>query len=435
MTEMVKNGMVGLMLQGKGSEYREFISGLVTEDLDAIRFFSTGGKLVSFAGTRGERPALFDLPLTPRLLSDEHRIPAQSYMPIYNSRPCQGCHGSEREIITVLNVELSSKYTRDRLHALRRNFYFFSALNFMGVFLPLLLLVNYLVTRPLREIRETVKGVARGDLSARAPVLAKDEIGGLARDLNGALASIEALKNRLEASHGEARAKMEKMASLGELAAAIAHEIKNPLAGISGAIQVLAEDIPDTDPRKEIIREILSEIDRLDQSIRNLLMFAGPPDLRLISTHLAPVIERAKRLVSKQAEKQGVTIRLSQAGDSRPVQLDPEQMQQVFLSIMLNSLHSMPSGGVLNISLAERGRDHMEVIFADTGAGMSPEAAANAFKPFFTTKHTGSGLALAISKNIVENHGGTIEVESRPGLGSTFHVIIPCLTRLKNGQS
>jgi len=435
MTEMVKNGIIGLMLQGRGSEYRQFTSGLITDDLEAIRFFSTGGKLVSSAGSGGKGPALFDLPLTPKMISDEHGIPAQAYMPIYNSSPCQRCHGSEREVLSVLNVELSSLYTRDRIYALKRNFYFFFALNFMGLFLPLLYLLNYFVTRPVKEITETVKGVSKGDLSLRAPVLARDEIGGLARELNGALASVQALTNRLEASHGDALGKMEKMASLGELAAAIAHEIKNPLAGISGAIQVLAEDIPNTDPRKEIIREILNEIDRIDQSIRNLLIFAGPPEPRVISTHVAPVVERAKALIAKQAEKQGVRILLSRTAESRDVQLDPEQMQQVFLSIMLYALQSMPSGGALDISIRERDGDHMEAVFTDTGKGISPEDLMNIFKPSFTTKHTGTGLALAIGKNIVESHGGAIEVRSRPGLGSAFHVIIPYLARLKNAQS
>jgi two-component system NtrC family sensor kinase len=441
MAEMIKSGLVSTMLQGRGPEYRHLIGSLMTEDMKAVRLYRADGKLVSAIGPGGdeqisdEQKALSNIPLSPKLVYNGQGIPAQTFMPLYNSQSCQGCHGTEKEVLGILSVELSSAYAEGRIHKLRMNFFLFYAISFLVIFLPLLYLLHRFVTRPLKAISHAVKAVSRGNLNVRLPERGSDEIAALSRDLNATIESMESMKKQVEASHQQTLKKMEKMASLGELAAAVAHEIKNPLAGISGAIQVLAEDIPSGDPRKEIIREILSEIDRLDQSIKNLLTFARPADLRFVPTHILPVIERSIRIIAKQAEKQGVAIRIDEAREGKPVHLDPEQMEQVFLNLMINALHSMPSGGTLSISVLARDAEHAEAVFSDTGTGIEPEALANIFKPFFTTKHAGTGLGLAISKNIVEKHGGIMEAESRPGLGSIFHVIIPYLTESKNGQS
>ena len=249
--------------------------------------------------------------------------------------------------------------------------------------------------------------------------------------MNRVLGNFSRMKAELENRYEESVAKMEKMATLGELAAAVAHEIKNPLAGISGAIQVFAEDIPGDDPRKEIINDVLSEIDRLDQSVRNLLAYARPPILRPVQMDIYSVVERARKLVEKQADSQDVEIAMPQAaGPAVVIEADPEQMQQVFFNIMQNSLRSMPSGGILSVSILpgdlseHAGEGEVDVRISDCGMGIPSDSIEHLFKPFFSAKHSGSGLGLAISKNIVAEHGGRITVESQPGLGSTFHVIM-----------
>lgn len=432
-SEVVQNGLISLMLQGKGKEFDKFLTGLMTEDLQAIKLYDPGGKLLASTDMKEEN--IHPVPLTARLIKDEDQIPVSTFMPIYNSKQCQKCHGKGREILTVLGVELSPKYTRERIESLERNFFAAFLLNFVAVFVPLLLLLDRFVIRRLEKMSAEVHKVSAGEFSVRVPASGRDELGDFARELNTALSVIESTKDRLEAGHGDAIKKMEKMASLGELAAAIAHEIKNPLAGISGAIQVLAEDIPYNDPRKEIIKEILSEIDRLDQSIKNLLNFARPPEIRPVMTYMLPIVERALRIISKQAQTQKVEVRVAQVLEKSEVQVDPEQMEQVFLNIVLNSLHSMPSGGTLSLSINPRDESHMEVVFSDTGIGIPPDHIKEVFKPFFSTRQTGTGLGLAIAKNIVEKHGGTIDVVSQAGLGSAFHVIIPYRKDLGDGQS
>jgi signal transduction histidine kinase len=220
--------------------------------------------------------------------------------------------------------------------------------------------------------------------------------------------------------------KVEKMANIGELAAAIAHEIKNPIAGISGAIQVLSEEFPDGDDRKEIINEVLAEIGRLDKTVRDLLSFAKPPEPSLVRTPVAPLIERSMRLISAQAKKQGVEVDAASMAQDAEVNIDPEQMQQVLINIMMNALHSMSAGGKITLATqVDKEKNELEISISDTGNGISQDELKNIFKPFYTTKHTGTGLGLSISKNIVESHGGSIIVESRVGVGSTFAITLP----------
>jgi signal transduction histidine kinase len=283
-----------------------------------------------------------------------------------------------------------------------------------------LFLTHLVVYAPLKRLAETT---GRDGKPPSLPATGRgDPIALLEQRLGSILSELAASRRQIEAYNIETMQKVEKMVNIGELAAVIAHEIKNPLAGISGAIQVFSEDFPPEDPRKEIITDILSEIERLDKAVRDLLSFARPPEPHLIKTPVENVIDRCMRLVGGQAKKQGVEVNLISLEDPVDVDIDPEQMQQVFLNLMMNALHS----GTLTVAVhVSRDEGHVDVTFSDTGQGVRAEDIANIFKPFYTTKQTGTGLGLAISKNVVEKHGGRIHVESTLGSGSLFRIRLP----------
>lgn len=433
--EIIRNSLITIMLEGKGKEFQKFLESIGTRDVEKVWIFKPDGTIISSSLpsqintlSPPEHITRFKTQKAPEVFSHKNNNGKPVYSmiaPIYNERPCQRCHGTKDEVIGVLDIEVSMAKTLLRISDSQKRMLSFFIVTLIVISISLNIFTGYLVNLPITSIIDTMKNAEAGDLSVKFLTRRKDEIGKLASSLNSMLFELGKARQEIEKCHFEEIQNIEKMATIGELASAIAHEIKNPLAGISGAIQVLAEDFSATDPRKEIITEVLNEIERLDRSVKELLVFARPPDLHPVSAALQPIIERAIRLVGLQAQKQGVVIRLIQGDDTGEINVDPEQMQQVFLNIMLNALQSMPAGGTLTIGIYfTAGPDEVEVAFSDTGQGIEEDAVKNIFKPFFTTKHAGTGLGLAISRNIVEKHNGKIFVESRIGIGSTFHVIL-----------
>jgi PAS domain S-box-containing protein len=234
----------------------------------------------------------------------------------------------------------------------------------------------------------------------------------------------------------------DKLATLGQLAAGIAHEIRNPLAGISGAVQILADDVIETDSRKEILDEILERIKSLNDAINDFLRFTRPAPLQLSPTNVNEIIQSILFLINRQAETQGVTI-IEEYDDNLPlIMADSEQLQQVILNIAINALqaiHVPLSNGETD---GENSRIEANIRFktyqnvetnqivmeiSDTGIGIPIEKLDQIFNPYFTTKNEGTGLGLSIAQRIIEEHHGIISVISEIGKGTTFRVI------LKNG--
>ncbi len=217
----------------------------------------------------------------------------------------------------------------------------------------------------------------------------------------------------------------DKMASIGQMAASVAHEIKNPLASIKTLGQVLGEELPAGDSRREYVEVIVSEVNRLNRVVEQLLRFARPEAGEFKRTPLLPILEAVVALVDHEAERHRVHLAIDVPVELMVV-VDGEKMQQVFLNLLINAIQAMPAGGTVTVrARVETGRRQVCVEVADTGPGMSLEVQQRLFEPFFTTKQRGTGLGLAIVRKIVELHGGQIGVESAPTGGSTFRMRLP----------
>jgi len=214
----------------------------------------------------------------------------------------------------------------------------------------------------------------------------------------------------------------QSLAAVGELAATVAHEIKNPLAGISGAIQVLAEGMPKNDGRREIVSEILDQVKRLDTTVRDLLNFARPITPRLQELDLAESITSVWTMLAPQSEAKSIRFALESEPGAR-VQADPHLLRQVWVNLFQNAIEAMPKGGELRARI--RVGDGLRVEIRDTGNGIDPLTVEKIWRPFFTTKTRGTGLGLPFVKKIVEAHDGRIWCESELSKGTTFFVEIP----------
>jgi signal transduction histidine kinase len=221
------------------------------------------------------------------------------------------------------------------------------------------------------------------------------------------------------------------LATLGELSAGLAHEVKNPLAGIKGAIEVIRDSIPAIDMHREILGDVLHEVDRIDKIVRDLLNYAKPKPPSHSDINFAELAQRIVALVEKSAKSDSLVIELQQLTEIPGFTGDETQLEQVLLNLLLNAQKAMPSGGHVAVRLWHNPADHT-VCFEveDSGPGVPEEIRKKLFQPFFTTRTDGTGLGLATCLKNVQYHGGSIEVQSEAGRGARFVVTLPLLSRL-----
>jgi len=235
----------------------------------------------------------------------------------------------------------------------------------------------------------------------------------------------------------EALQRAEQMKIVGEWATGLAHEIKNPLAGIKVSVEVLLNDLNISADDKAIVIRSVSEIKRIENLLKSLLNFAKPPKLKLMAVDMNPLLDQVIDISLKHpflSSDSSIEINICKDFDKNIplVQADPMQLHQVFLNLLFNAIEAMPDGGELNLrSGYDRKEEAVKIEVSDTGNGIDPKMIDDIFKPFFSTKSKGTGFGLAISRRIVEEHGGTISVSSDPGGQTTFCVSLSAT--MKNG--
>jgi two-component system NtrC family sensor kinase len=299
------------------------------------------------------------------------------------------------------------------------------------------------ITRPLAVMVEATDRIARGDLNYRVAISGQDEIGLLAQEFNSMTEDLRNARDNLtewgrtlerrveERTHQlrEAQDQLiqsEKLASLGKMAAGVAHEINNPLTSILLNTHLLLEETADGDENREPLTLIADEAGRCAQIVRGLLNFARQTPATTVPAKVNEIIERALQLLERQASFRNIKIERDMDPSLPSIRLDKNKIQQVFSNLTLNACEAMPNGGTLRItSRMSRDGTAIEIIFTDTGVGIPRENIPKLFDPFFTTKSFGTGLGLAVSYGIVRQRGGTIDVRSEVGRGATFTVRLP----------
>ncbi len=318
--------------------------------------------------------------------------------------------------------------------------------------LGLLSFVARRITRPLGVMVEATDKIASGELDHRVALEGRDEIGRLAgafnrmtENLRGAREDLtqwgRTLERRVEERTRELREtqdqliQSEKLGSLGKMAAGVAHEINNPLTAILINAHLQLEKCGDDPGSREALTLIADETARCAQIVNGLLDFARQTPSQSAPWDINDIIERTLQLHEKQASVRNIRIVKTLDGSLPLIPVDKNKIQQVFSNLTLNACEAMPGGGTLVIT-SRRSRDGtgLEIAFADTGVGIAPDHMTKIFDPFFTTKHFGTGLGLAISYGIVRQRGGTIDVQSELGRGSTFTVRIPLDSGPENSE-
>jgi two-component system NtrC family sensor kinase len=382
--------------------------------------------------------------------------------PIRNEPQCTtSCHAhpASQRVLGVLDVQLSMEAVDQSLRASERQL----SVGLLGTVAAVLalagLLLWWMVLRPVHQLSLAMGRAEQGDLSARVPVRTRDEMGNLARawnamseELSRARGSLEDWNRALEARVDEKTQALEqahrrvlvveKMASLGKLAAVLAHEINNPLAGIRTYARVLrrglgrplgdgaplepASTAPPVDA-DHVLRMMESEAARCGDIVRNMLLFSRESPARFVEERLGPVIDRCLLLLRHQAELLEVSLASEVVKDLPAIVCDPGQIEQMLLALVMNGLEATPADGTVRLTARpEPEGGGIVLTVTDTGCGIPAENQSRIFEPFFTTKAQGKGvgLGLAVVYGIVNRHHGRIELESRPG-STTFTVHLP----------
>jgi signal transduction histidine kinase len=290
-------------------------------------------------------------------------------------------------------------------------------------------------TRPIKELSVAARRVANGDFDVRVPTERSDEMGALAAAFNEMIARLGRMRELESQLH-----QVEKAAVVGRLAAAIAHEIRNPLNYINLTLDHLRSTFAPDEPAKRATFERLadqlkSEVRRINRHITDFLKYSRPSALELAPLDLRAQAEDAMLVISGQSAENGIATSLNEENKLPLVMADEDSLRSAFTNLLINSLEAMDGeGGSIGMKLQAEAADRVRIEISDTGRGIAAEDIAKIFEPYYSTKETGTGLGLAIVKKAIDDHGGSISVTSKEGVGTTFTIILPTEgeTRMKD---
>ncbi len=364
--------------------------------------------------------------------------------PIYNESSCFPCHPKTTNVLGVLDTTISLEAFEKERAQIYNRMIISGIVSVIVLSVLLSLLLSRVVNRPIDRLLAATKTAAHGNLDQTVSIRSHDELGELSISFNNMISELkrsrdaieewtQTLEHRVQERTQELQQVQDqliragKMAALGELAAGVAHEINNPLTGVLTFSSLMLKKVDENHPWKKDLDNIVQQTTRCRNIVRGLLDFARQrkPDKKEWDIHT--LLDNTLTLVENQARFQNIKIIKNFKTEIPRLLVDGDQIQQVFMNIIINAADAMSGdGGMLTVKTALH-NGMAEISFVDTGRGMSKEHLSKLFTPFFTTKEIGrgTGLGLAISYGIIQSHNGEIDVESEVGKGSTFRIKLP----------
>lgn len=295
---------------------------------------------------------------------------------------------------------------------------------FVAVLVAAAWVVAWDIVAPLERLVSATRRVGRGDLSVRVAIPQHNEIGELGQSFNEMTAALAGTTARVEELHRREIERASQLATVGELASGVAHEIRNPVVGVSNGLDLVRRRVGADPILEPIIDEMGRQLTRIQQTLQELLAFARPATPTFAPLNVNDIVERAIRLAGPAAARSAVRVELNLDATLPRIPADEEMLHQALVNVIMNALQATPAGG--HVAVTTRHADgHLEIEIADTGCGIAPEHLPFVFRPFYTTRHTGTGLGLPITREIIQRHGGTVSLTSRVNVGTTITLRLP----------
>ncbi len=420
------------MLQGQGKDFNLYLSSLYNyeiQDIIAIGILSPDGKpLYLYSKDNGKKITVPKVKSYLNMITIKHSKNIEVFYPIYNEKACYRCHGVSNTLLALLYANVSTNRYNTAFAGLMSNWFTMSVIIVSILIFSIWLITMIVIEKPIEELVNTLKKASEGNLSVRSDFHENDELGFLSEQLNIML-------DRLAYKEAETRKmtelqiqQMDKLASLGEISLSLAHEIRNPLAGISGVLQVFRDDFVTDEERADVFNQIMVQIGKIDKLVSDMLRFSKFPTHDITKFNINESIKTLRQLLSPQAAANHISMLLQLDIGMPEIMVDKDALEQVFINLMLNAIQAMPDGGILEVStefIDKFGEPYILIKVSDTGKGVPVGIRDKIFDPFYTTKGNGTGLGLAISLSVVSGMNGSITFESEEGKGTIFFVRIP----------
>lgn len=436
-SSVIENSIHETMMEGDAKKAQSILKNIGrSQNIERLRILNSEGKIlysthpeeIETLADETTRKRITDALSTGgtfRKLTVKPKAFIQEFRAIGNRQECFTCHDPKIDPIGVLEVEIDysaglSIWQQNRLLGIIVSLSALAVLTFI-----ILRLFEKLINRPLSRLKNRMKKIEEGDLTSQVPVAKEDEIGSLAKSFNIMVAKLDKANRRIEELFERQMEKAEHLASLGEIAAGLAHEIKNPVAGIQGALEIIYKRSDDRDINKDVFKEMLVQIKRIHHIIQDLLSYAKPKELHIRPVVVEECILNAIKMAKTQVKNKDIRFHFIDEEGKLQAQLDADKIQEVLLNFMLNSIAAIDRTGTITVHLKAENGQKLKIMVTDDGEGIRKDQLSQIFQPFFTTKSGGTGLGLSICQKTIEAHSGTIDVESDEGKGTIFSILLP----------
>lgn len=412
-------------------------STLINRDITNAYLFDPNGKCIYPPGE--ENHSLIELEeyktkqdysesgISMQILKKNNQEFGRAFISLENSPACYKCHSPSEKLLGTIVFDLASYRKSTSLRFVTKYSIFFSLIMLILISIIIFIIHFKFIRSALSAFYDAITNINNGNLETRLSIPKTDELGHLGTSFNQMLENFQHARDELQMYHNKELQQKQKMASVGEMASRLAHEIRNPITGIANSIEIIEEEISDKNQDlKPILIEIKRQAERVNKAISELLKFSSEKKLNLTTGNVNELIKSVVFFLKNQKCKVKINFDRNLDKSIPDFEFDKSQLEDVFLNLAINAAQSIEKEGeVVFISKYLPKENKIRITVRDTGKGIPEDIIDKIFHPFFTTRNSGTGLGLAIVKDIIEKHNGLITAENNAGRGASFHIILP----------